>query len=331
MGKTPMRMATLWLAALAIGCGSEADNALGRDFDAPVTPHATLLLTPDILHIGEIVSAEVIVVTPSDSRVRSVPPQQIEGLSLLGAQTLPPERHPHHWTHRSRYRLRADRIGKHVWPALELEVERPDGTVERLELAERRFEIASVRDLFPDRDQPFGLEELEPEAEGATSTGFVAGLALGVLLSALVVLGVFGIRAVLARRAESREIPEHPPPVSLFEWTECELAEALELLEADPGQAASVGAHLLRVYMARRFGSETEAATTEELERRTPALAERSLWPDFLRLLHSFDDQRFRSPRQGAGALEDARIRSALEDSRRLIEASRPSDAAGGA
>jgi hypothetical protein len=79
--------------------------------------------------------------------------------------------------------------------------------------------------------------------------------------------------------------------------------------------------------MARRFGSETEAATTEELERRTPALAERTLWPDFVRILHSFDDERFRPARDGARAQGGARIRSALEDSRRLIEASRPSAA----
>jgi hypothetical protein len=107
-------------------------------------------------------------------------------------------------------------------------------------------------------------------------------------------------------------------------------------LEADPRQAASAGAHLLRVYMARRFGSETEAATTEELERKTPALAERTLWPDFVRILHSFDDERFRphavaldseaSRRRSGGS---ARIRGALEDSRRLVEASRPREASG--
>ncbi len=320
--RTPL---AAWLALLAIACGSEADLAREPELDAPVAPRATLLLAPDVLKIGEIVTAEIAVVTPPESRVRPIPTQLIEGLALLGAQTLPPERHEYYWMHRTRYRVRPESVGEHVWPSLELEVERPDGTIERLELAARRFEVASVRGRFPDRDRPFGLEEPDAGAEGPGSGGLVAGVALGVLLSALVALGIWGVRAMATRRAESRVIPERPRATSLFDWTERELAEALEVLEADPRRAASVGAHLLRVYMARRFGSETEAATTEELERRPPALAERTSWPDFVRILHSFDDERFRPAADGTPG--GARIRSALEDSRRLIEASRPSAA----
>ena len=313
------------LALLTISCGSEADLAREPALDAPVAPRATLLLTPDVLHIGEIVTAEIAVVTPPESLLRAIPTQQIEGMSLLGAQTLPPEQYEHRWMHRTRYRLRADEVGEHVWPSLELDVERPDGTIERLELAARRFEVVSIRGRFPDRERPFELEEPDAAAESAGSGGLVAGFALGVLLSALVALGIWGVRAMVTRRAESRVIPERPRATSLFDWTERELDEALEVLEADPRRAASVGAHLLRVYMARRFGSETEAATTEELERRPPALAERTSWPDFVRILHSFDDERFRPAAEGTSG--GARIRSALEDSRRLIEASRPSAA----
>jgi len=80
--------------------------------------------------------------------------------------------------------------------------------------------------------------------------------------------------------------------------------------------------------MARRFGSKTEAATTEELERHTPALAEQSPWPDFVRILHSFDAQRFRPTAKNSSGAEEARVRSALEDSQRLIEASQPAPAA---
>lgn len=319
------------LAAAALACGPETDAPRDSDWGAPVTPHATLLLSPEVLHIGEIVTAEIAVVAPPETRLLAVPAQQIEGLALLGAQELPPEQDEHRWVHRTRYRMRPDAIGEHVWPSLELELERADGTIERLELAERRFEVASMRDRFPGRDQPFGLEEPEPVMTAPGSPGFVTGLALGVLLSALAAGFVWGVRAAATRRRQSRRIPVRTPGRSLFDWTEHELGEALDALEADPRQAASVGAHLLRVYVARRFGSETEAATTEELERRTPALAERSLWPDFVRILHSFDDERFRPEPEGARAPRDARIRSALEDSRRLIETSRPSDAAGSA
>lgn len=331
MGRRTSRLAgrslASGLAALALGCGAESDRSHEPDFGASVAPRATLLLTPDVLHVGEIVTAEVVVVTPPDYRVRNVPTQPIDGVALLGAQTLPPEQHEHHWTHRTRYRLRPEATGDHVFSSLQIDVERTDGTVEALELAERRFEVTSVRDRFPDREEPFGLEEPDPTEATPGDRGFVPGFVLGALLSCLVAIAVWGVRRQAGRARESREIPERLPPVSLFEWTERELGQALETLQADPRRAASVGAHLLRVYMARRFGSETEAATTEELERRRPALAERTLWPDFVRILHNFDDVRFRPSEESPRSPGDPRIRSALEDSRQLIEASRPTNA----
>jgi hypothetical protein len=120
--------------------------------------------------------------------------------------------------------------------------------------------------------------------------------------------------------------------MGLWQWATDELDGALDALERDPRRAANVGARLLRVYMSRRFGSATQAATTLELERHAPSLAERSLWPDFLRILHNLDDVRFRpkaaSHGPGAGSRADSgRIRSALEDSRALVEASQPQGA----
>ena len=247
-----------------------------------------------------------------------------------------------------RFRFRADAVGDHAWPGLELEVELSDGSLQRVALDERRFAVASVRDLFPERDQPFGLEEPEAEIEAASLGGFVAGVALGVLheagepcsvgvalgvlLAALLALGAIAIRALVQRRrVRRRRIPESQPPLGLFEWTEREIAEALELAATRPGQSASRGAHLLRVYMARRFGSDTEASTTEELERRTPALAEQRLWPDFVRILQGFDDERFRPPEKGPSARDGARTRAALEAARQLIEASRPAGPSSGA
>ena len=212
-------------------------------------------------------------------------------------------------------------------------IEKPDGTQQVLPIEERAFEVVSVVSELAQREEPFGLEK--PVREEAGGAGFAVGLAAGLALAALGVAAVLFVRRTRARRADRTGAEPPKPTVSLWEWTERELAEAVAALEADPRQAASAGAHLLRVYMARRFGSETEAATTEELERKTPALAERTLWPDFVRILHSFDDERFRphavaldaeAARSSSGS---GRIRSALEDSRRLVEASRPRESGG--
>jgi len=325
MGGRTTRCLTLCLTGLAIACSPEHPAEPRRDFEAPVASRATLLLTPDLLHVGEIVTAEIVVVAPPESHVRNIPLQAFEGLALIDTQALPSERSEHHWKHRLRFRFRADAVGEHAWPGLELEVELSDGSLQRVALDERRFAVASVRDLFPERDQPFGLEEPEVETEAASLGGFVAGVALGVLLAALLALGAIAIRALVQRRrVRRRRIPESQPTLGLFEWTEREIAEALELAATRPGQSASRGAHLLRVYMARRFGSDTEASTTEELERCTPALAEQRLWPDFVRILQGFDDERFRPPEKGPSARDGARTRAALEAARQLIEASRP-------
>ena len=325
MGWRTTRFTLLCLTGLAIACGSEHRVESRRTFEAPVASRATLLLAPDLLHVGEIVTAEIVVVTPPESQVRNIPLQPVEGLALIDTQTLPSERSEHHWKHRLRLRFRADAVGAHVWPGLELEVQHPDGSLQPVALAERRFEVASMRGLFPERDQPFGLEEPAAEDNAASFGGFVAGLALGVLLAALLALGAIAIRTLLRRRRLRRHrIPESQPTIGLFEWTEREIADALELVATHPRQSASRGARLLRIYMARRFGSDTEASTTEELERRTPALAEQRLWPDFVRILHGFDDERFRPPDEGPGAQGSARTRSALEATRQLIGASRP-------
>lgn len=328
----PAALLVGWLSG-AVGC-SESDEALtatptsaSTDFEAPVRARATLALEPEVLGVGEVATVEVLVVAPPSHRVSPVPTRNIEGVALLGARALPPEKSPQRWTHRTQFRIRPEAVGVFTWPALEIEILPEEGDPYRLELPARRFEAASVRDRFPDREQPFGLEELDDSADRGTSPGFLAGLALGVSLSALTALVWLLVRRTTEQRTERGATLERPVPLDLFEWTEHELAEALAVLDADPRRAATAGARLLRVYMARRFGSATESATTEELEQRTPALAERSAWPDFVRILHSFDDERFR--RRSAETIVDARVRAALEDSRSLIETSRPASRPG--
>ena len=325
MGRRTTRRVALAVTFLAIACNSDQPAGSRGDFGAPAASRATVLLTPDLLHVGEIVTAEIVVVAPPGSQVRNIPLQAVAGLALIETRTLPAERGEQQWKHRLRLRFRAEAVGEHVWPGLELEVEGPDGNLETLALPERRVEVASVRKLFPERDQPFGLEAPEAEIEASSPHGLLAGIALGVILASLLALATLSIRAGLRHWQRTRQqIPEVPPGGDLFEWTEREIAEALDCAATQPRKSASQGAHLLRVYMARRFGSDTRASTTEELERRTPALAEERLWPDFVRILKGFDDERFRPPEDETSAGGGERTRSALEAARQLLESSRP-------
>jgi hypothetical protein len=312
------RFAACALAA-AIACGSDREPADLPDFQAPLRASAALALEPDELRVGEVATVELLVAAPPSHRVAPVAPPEIEGVSLLDAVALAPEEGLGRQTHRTRFRIRAESVGSFVWPALDVAIEAEDGETYAVALPARPFEVRSVRDRFPDRDEPFGLEEIEP-APRATSPGFFGGLALGVLGTALAGLALFLARA--RRRSDAPPLPEAPGPPGLFDWSEREFAAAFAALAEDSRRAASSGSRLLRVYMARRFGSETEAATTEELSARTPALSEHGAWSDFVRLLRSFDDERFPPGEPGA-----ARVRAALEGARALIEASRPAGA----
>jgi hypothetical protein len=299
------------------GAPTRADAS--ANFEAPPKVAASLVLEPDVLHIGEVVNAEIRVLTPPEHRVLPVVPVKVQGLALLGVRAHAPERGTGRWLHRTSIRLRAELMGEAEWPASFVEIEDAEGTVERLEIPARSFEVASLSERFPGREEPFGLEGPLPE-HVASGPSFALGVVLGLLLAAVIALCAWLVQR--ARRSGSgSEEPLEPPALDLFAWTDRELRDAVEVLEADPRRAASAGAKLLRVYMARRFGSDTEAATTQELERRTPALAERSLWPDFVRILHSFDDERFRPARETPRP-ELGRVLAALEDTRRLVEAS---------
>ena len=116
---------------------------------------AVLALEPDVLHVGEVVSVEVLVVAPPSHRVSPVPTRSIEGVALLGVQALAPQKSPHRWTHRTRFRIRAESVGTFEWPALEIDSEPDQGDSYTLELPARSFEVASLREQF-ERDAPFG-------------------------------------------------------------------------------------------------------------------------------------------------------------------------------
>ncbi len=316
--------------ALALGCERPGEpEPTPPDFAGAPSVRATLVFEPPVLHIGEIMTLELAVVTPPHHRVPAITPVTPPGLELLGARSLAPELGGNRWVYRTQLRVRAQAIGTYIWPPLDLTIERPDGSEEIVRVAQRRFEVRSVREDLEARTQPFGLQQA-PVTSARSQGSFLTGLLFGLAAAAIALASWWVGRRLVARRPARHASPSQKPTIGLRDWTHHELDEALSILDADPRRAASAGAHLLRVYMSRRFGSETEASTTEELERHSPALAERSLWPDFIRILHSFDDERFRPHADPAhGSPNGGRIRSALEASRRLVEISLPGDSAG--
>lgn len=316
---------SIYALALVGGC-REATTGEAADFAVSTSPQAMLVLEPDRLALGQVLTAEVVVVTPPEHRVLPIPMTKLPGLWLLGARALPPEPAPHRWVHRTQFRVRPRELGRFTWPTTEVVVEGPDGASRALAIEARGFEVVGQEATFPGRTQPFGLQQpVEASGSGVGfGLGFTLGFALAVVLAALA-LWLRGRRRS-SRRPEAEEVAVET--LDLQAWSRQELSDALAALESDPSRAASIGAHLLRAYVAKRYDSPTRAATTEELERHEPALAERRLWPELVRLLHHFDDVRFRPHRQPEGARDAAvqqRIRAALEGTRALVESSRPS------
>jgi hypothetical protein len=270
-------------------------------------------------------------VTPPEHRVLPVERVDPPGLWLISMRSLPTRQAGARWLHRTQFRLRPRDVGTHLWPAMTVQIETPDGSTVSRNVEERSFEVRSVTPRFPGREEPFGLQQPAEAAPG--SDRFLVGLLTGLGVASLGFGGWLAIRRSKVRPDASPEAAGSDaagePGASLWQWASDELGGALDALEFDPRSAANAGARLLRIYMSRRFGSNTQAATTRELERHEPSLAERSQWPDFLRILRNLDDVRFRpeaassAPRGGSPA-DHGRIRSALEDSRRLVEASQP-------
>lgn len=307
------------------GTEPPADGSEG-DFAAPTSLRATLVFEPNEIEIGQVMVAELAVVTPAGYSLQPVAPVELPGLWLLGVRALPIEGGDGRFTHRTEFRIRPRELGTHTWPAMTLHVEGPEAGVEILEIPARTFEVVSIADRFANRDEPFGLEE---QPTPAPTAGFGVGVLMGLALSGFVALVALAFR----RRADGRRATQtessarNQPPRSLREWAEGEIQNALDLLDSDPPRAATMGARLLRVYMSRRFGGNPLAATTEELHEAEPALALRALWPEFVRILHNFDDARFRPQPERNPRADTARVRRALEDSLRLVATSLPDKA----
>ena len=84
----------------------------------------------------------------------------------------------------------------------------------------------------------------------------------------------------------------------------------------------------LRRYMAGRFGADTVARTTEELDTTTPPFAATSRWPALLSILRGLDEFRFRPEGEAVGgAAVSARLEALLGQADALVEDSIPPEA----
>jgi hypothetical protein len=313
--------------ALAAGCDG-TDRATSRAVASPKS-RAALVIEPSILRIGDVATAELVVVTPPDHRVLPFAPPDVPGVWLLELTPEPPEIREQRWVHRTRIRVRPRDIGVYSWPDSQVVVEKTDGVRLTLEVPGRRFEVTSVLPQHADRTAPFGLRG---PPGGSGGSGFWLGALAGAGATALALLLLIAGRRL--GRSTNGEAPDAHEVATeadrdLWSWAERELAAA-RAGAGDPNLAANAGAKLLRRFMARRFDVATEAQTTQELAATEPLLGARTLWPEFVRILGRLDDQRFR-PAEGLDevATREAvtRILGAL--ARFLIESEPPGGRAG--
>ncbi len=320
----------IWIAALLwlAGCG-ESPGAQGgeapTDRRSPITQiQAAVVLEPPALKIGEVVSAQITVVTPPDHRLLPISPPTVTGAWLLDAIPRDVERSGARWVHRTQVRLRTHDVGPLVWPAFNVVVEDSAGARHSVEVGERSFEVVSVMQDFPDQLAPFGLRTLEaPRSSGSFWSGAGVGAASALALVA-VVLAFYWVRDRVPVESEAAKRLAHEREATLWEWADSELAQATAALGSPEGprDAANRGARLLRQYAARRFNLQIEALTTEELDATKPPLAIDSRWPEFVRILRHLDAERFCPSQVDVSSV--APIRSEIEAVKRFVDDSLP-------
>jgi hypothetical protein len=323
-----VRAGAAWLLSALLGAAAGCGDAPpGVQHAAPIAPRATLVLEPPRIGVGQVAVLELAVVTPPGHTPRPfAPPQQLPGLWLLDAETLPVEKQPSRWVHRTRLRLRARAVGVFAWPASTLQLEAPDGSLLPLALEERLIEVTSLLPEYPDRFTPFGVRA-PPEPEGPA--GNVWGPAAAGALAALACVGLVG----LARRRRRKTpgvgpAPSPAPGPPPWERARSDFAQARELVAAEPFAAAHALALALRRYVTRRFRTDAAGRTSEELAAATPPFAATSRWPAFVAILGGLDELRFQpeSDRAARDALS-TRLAALLAEAEAFVDDSTPPEA----
>jgi hypothetical protein len=312
------RAAALQCAALALlacdAAAPPADAPPGAQLP-PATLRATVVLEPPRVTVGGLFTVEVAVVTPPDYRVAPAPtPKAVAGLAIVDAERPRIDREPGRWVHRQRFRARASATGPLRWPALELEVEAPDGAPHRVIAEARPFEVVSLLAEQPERRSPFSLRSPRLEPESARSPWLPALLGSLGTLAALGLLA--GVRRVRARaRAEGETQVESEVADELGTGILAALAHA-EMELADPVLAANLASQALRDWAAERFRApRLRSATTQELHAMPPPFLLNTRYTALLALLSAFDALRFPPPHDGAAAP----LRAALSEARAFV------------
>jgi hypothetical protein len=303
--------------ALAIACAGEPSDAENPPGAATVA-RASLLLEPPTIGLGDVTTAVVLVTTPPGHRVLPLANPEVPGVWVLQSLVDPTEKSPARWLHRTRIRLRPRETGNYLFPASQVTIESESGDRKTLDVAEREFHVASVLPQFAERTAPFGLQELGP---GSGSGGFLLPALLGAAAALLAVALVSRFRLRGLAQPEEDEA-ERAEDLSLHDWSQREIERAFERLEENPREAANIAARFMRQYVESRFRTRTSASSTEELAAQKPPLAAHSHWPEFVRLLRSMDDLRWKRRSAGATSQEEARARAALEEAQRFLESS---------
>jgi hypothetical protein len=296
-------------ALLAFACGASeppgAEPAAVAPAAAPQPPdptfRATVVLEPPRIEIGDVFEVEVAVVTPPGHRVAPAQvPKAVPGIAILDAALPTVSQEPGRWVHRQRFRARARATGPFRWPALELEVEAPDGARRRVAAAERPFEVVSLLDEEPERRSPFSFRS--PRLEGAPGRGPW----LPALIGSLMTLAALGLLA-LVRRVRSAEPLAGGAALApgAGDDESAALLAALHAAEAeeDAVRGADLASEALRAWAAERFlAPRLRSATTEELAALSPPFLLTTRWTALRTALESLDAVRFPPRREGARA-----------------------------
>lgn len=316
--------ASLALVVVSMGCDESVDVA--SQTAPPPSLRATVSIEPAQLEIGEVATVELRVVTPPNHRVLPFDPPEVPGVWLLESRALETERHAARWIHRTQLRLRPQDLGPVAWPDTSLAVENAEGQRVEILAPGRDLEVVSMFQGSPNRVNAYGyqLAEHAPRQHPVSGWLWAAGGAL---------LG-FGLAGLLgwSQAGWARQRPNPAAPdldeadrgaPELYTWMEQELEAAVTEVDAEGGSArvaANRAAHALRLFVARRFRTETTAKTTPELKATRPPLRVQSRWPYFLRILESLDDLRFRPTSDVVNRTNQDDVRAAIGDARRFVE-----------